>query len=190
MAGEFAAGGVVEAAFGEGFAILHETVKHVVGQIIMFKSILKSLESTLDGVAPVVQQIRRLSLALGHPEKETKRLIEQMKKGNELVLKCSKIKRWSWNYCFKAYSYSIKLKKLNNAIEKFCQIDLTVQNTRTALETLIKVNQNTTTVLETAAKVDLVLEEVTRQNSEFKEFLSNLEVKVTKKDINLNWLPK
>ncbi|KAK7845809.1 putative disease resistance protein [Quercus suber] len=129
----------------------------------MFKSILKSLESTLDGVAPVVQEIRRLSLALGHPEKETKRTNEE---GKELVLKCSKIKRWSWNYCFKAYSYSIKLKKLNNTTEKFCQIDLTVQNTRTAFETLIKVNQNTTTVLETAAKVDLVLEEVTRQNSE------------------------
>nr|POE92610.1 hypothetical protein CFP56_62606 [Quercus suber] len=72
MAGELAAGCVVGAAFAEGFAILHETVKHVVGQIIMFKSILKSLESTLDGVAPVVQEIRRLSLALGHPEKETK----------------------------------------------------------------------------------------------------------------------
>ncbi|KAK7848881.1 putative disease resistance protein, partial [Quercus suber] len=164
-----AAGGFVGAAFGEGFAILHDTVKHVVGQIIMFKSILKSLESTLDGIAPVVQEIRRSSLALDHPDEETKRLIEQMKKGKELILKCSKIKRWNLNYCFKAYSYSIKLKKLNNAIEKFCQIDLTVQNTRTALETLIKVNQTTTAVLETAAKVDLVLKEVTKQNSESKK---------------------
>ena len=77
MAGALVAGGVVGAAFGEGFAILHETVQHVVGQIIMFKSIFKSLESTLDGVAPVVQEIRRLSLALDHPDKETKRLIEQ-----------------------------------------------------------------------------------------------------------------
>ena len=161
MAGALVAGGVVGAAFGEGFAILHETVKHVVGQIIMFKSILKSLESTLDGIAPVVQEIRRLSLALDHPDKETKRLIQQMKKGKELVLKCSKIKRWSWNYYFKAYFYAKKLKKLNNAIEKFCQIDLTVQNTRTALETLIKVNQTRTTVLETEAKVDRVLEGVT-----------------------------
>ena len=68
------AGGVVGAAFGEGFAILHETVKHAVGLIIMFKSILKSLESTLDSVAPVVQEIRQLSLALDHPNNETKRL--------------------------------------------------------------------------------------------------------------------
>ena len=46
--------GVVGVAFGEGFAILRDTVKHVVGQIIVFKSELKRLESTLDGVAPMV----------------------------------------------------------------------------------------------------------------------------------------
>ncbi|XP_075636183.1 putative disease resistance protein At5g66900 [Castanea sativa] len=166
MAGALVAGGVVGAAFGEVFATLHETVKHVVGHIIMFKSILKRLESTLDAISPQVQEIREFSKALDRPEKETKSLIEEMEKGKELILKCSKIKRWSWNYCFKAYSYSIKLKKLNNAIEKFCQIDLTVQNTRTGLETLTKVNQITTAVLDTGAKVDLVLEEVTKQNSE------------------------
>ncbi|KAF3952397.1 hypothetical protein CMV_022039 [Castanea mollissima] len=166
MAGALVAGGVVGAAFGEVFATLHETVKHVVGHIIMFKSILKSLESTLDAIAPQVQEIRELSKALDRPEKETKSLIEKMEKGKELVLKCSKIKRWSWNYCFKAYSYSIKLKKLNNAIEKFCQINLTVQNTRTGFETLTKVNQITTAVSDTGAKVDLVLKEVTKQNSE------------------------
>ena len=155
MAGALVAGGVVGAAFGEGFTSLHDTVKHVVGQIIMFKSILKSLESTLDGIAPVVQEIKELSRDLDRPEKETKSLIEKMEKGKELVLKCSKIKRWSWNYYFKAYFYAKKLKKLNSAIEKFCQINLTVQNARTVLEALTKVN--------------LVLEEVTMQNSESKK---------------------
>ena len=58
---DLALGGVVGAAFGEGFAILHDTVKHVVGQIIMFKSELKRLESTLDGVAPMVREIEELS---------------------------------------------------------------------------------------------------------------------------------
>ena len=53
---DLASGGVVGAAFGEGFAIFHDTVKHVVGQIIMFKS-----ESTLDGVAPMVREIEKLS---------------------------------------------------------------------------------------------------------------------------------
>ena len=58
---DLALGGVVGAAFGEGFAILPDTIKHVVGQIIMFKSELKRLESTLDGVAPMVQEIEESS---------------------------------------------------------------------------------------------------------------------------------
>ena len=149
---DLAAGGVVGAAFGEGFAILHDTVKHVVGQIIMFKSELKCLESTLDGIAPTVREIKELSKALDFPEKETKSLIEQMEKGKELVLKCSKIKRW--NYYFKAYSYSSKLSKLNKAIEKFCQVNLIVQNTRNGLETLTGVSRNTEIGLKTLMGVN------------------------------------
>nr|POE67357.1 protein da1-related 5 [Quercus suber] len=140
MAAASVAGNVVGAAFGEVFAILHDTVKNVVGQAIVFKSNLEDLKSTLDGVAPLVREIRELSLALNRPEKDTKILIEQMDKGTKLVLKCSKIKRWSWNYCFKAYSYAGKLKELNGAIEKFCRVNLIVQNTRTGLESLTKLN--------------------------------------------------
>ncbi|XP_030967699.1 probable disease resistance protein At5g66900 isoform X1 [Quercus lobata] len=140
MAAAFVAGNVVGAAFGEGFAILHDTVKNVVGQAIVFKSNLEDLKSTLDGVAPVVREIKELSLALNRPETDTKVLIEQMDKGTKLVLKCSKIKRWSWNYCFRAYYYAGKLKELNDAIEKFCRVNLIVQNTRTGLETLTKLN--------------------------------------------------
>ncbi|KAF3958543.1 hypothetical protein CMV_016564 [Castanea mollissima] len=140
MAAAFVAGNVVGAAFGEVLAILHDAVKNVVGQAIVFKSNPEDLKSTLDGVAPVVREIRELSLALNRPKKDTKVLIEQMDKGTKLVLKCSKIKRWSWNYCFKAYSYAGKLKELNDAIEKFCRVNLIVQNTRTGLETLTKLN--------------------------------------------------
>ena len=160
-------GGVVGAAFGEGFATLHKTVKHVVGQIIMFKSILKRLESTLDGIAPVVQEIRRLSLALDRPEEETKSLIEKMKKGEELVLECSKItiKRcWSLNYCVKAYSYSKQLKELNDAIEKFCQVDLAFQIARTVLENSVKLDQNINIATQTLAVVNGIRDQMNDQN--------------------------
>ena len=76
-----------------------------------------------------------------------------MEKGKELVLKCSKIKRRNWNYCVKAYSYSNKLSKLNKAIEKFCQVNLIVQNTRNGLETLTLVSQNTKIGLKTLTGV-------------------------------------
>nr|XP_023894780.1 probable disease resistance protein At5g66900 [Quercus suber] len=170
---DLASGGVVGAAFGEGFAILHDTVKHVAGQIIMFKSELKRLESTLDGVAPMVREIEELSQALNFPVKETQSLVEQMKKGKELVLKCSKIKRRNWNYCVKAYSYSSKLSKLNRAIEKFCQVNLMVQNTRNGLETLTLVN-------ESKRALNLVLKHVESQNSDMKRKYGTLSCAVPK----------
>uniref|UniRef100_A0A7N2M0T9 RPW8 domain-containing protein n=1 Tax=Quercus lobata TaxID=97700 RepID=A0A7N2M0T9_QUELO len=64
---------------------------------------------------------------------ETRSLIEHMKKGENLVHKCSKIP-W-WNYLFKVY-YSPKLKELEDEIVRFYQVDLQVHNTRNGLRTL------------------------------------------------------
>ena len=57
MAGALDAPRVVGAAFGEVF----QKVKHVGDQTIVFnKSILKSLESTVDGIAPEMENWRPL----------------------------------------------------------------------------------------------------------------------------------
>ena len=127
------AGAALGAAFGEGFADFRVVVKYVVDRARMFKPILKRLESTLDRLAPTVIEIGRLSEQLTLPEVETKSLIEHMKKGENLVRKCSKIP-W-WNYLFKVY-YSPKLKELEDEIIRFCQVDLQVPNTRNGLRTL------------------------------------------------------
>ena len=108
MAAAFVGGAALGAAFGEGFAVLHVTVKDVVSKARMFKPILKHLESTLDRLAPTVNEITQSIEQLDLPEVETKSLIEHMEEGEKLVPKCLKI-RW-WNYCFKLY-YSPKLKK-------------------------------------------------------------------------------
>ena len=157
-------GAVVGAAFGEGFAILHGTVKHVVGEIIMFKSFLERLESTLDSIAPQAQKIKELNLAHDRPENEIKSLIEKMEMGNELVLKCSKMKRWSLDYCVKAYSYSKQLKELNDAIEKFCQVDLAFQIARTVLENSVKLDQNINIATQTLAVVNGIRDQMNDQN--------------------------
>ena len=157
-------GALVGAAFGEGFAILHGTVKHVVGEIIMFKSFLERLESTLDSIAPQAQKIKELNLAHDRPENEIKSLIEKMEMGNELVLKCSKMKRWSLNYLVKAYSYSKQLKELNDAIEKFCQVDLAFQTARTVLENSVKLDQNINIAKQTLAVVNGIRDQMNDQN--------------------------
>ncbi|KAK7848880.1 putative disease resistance protein, partial [Quercus suber] len=129
--------GVVGAAFGEGFATLHETVKNVIGQAIMFKSVFEDLSATLESLESLVKEIRRLNLALDLPEKEIERLVKLMKNGTKLVDKCSKIQ--PYNIFSKAY-YALKIKELNEAIEKFCKVELQVQIGRTTLQTLVGVN--------------------------------------------------
>ncbi|XP_030975082.1 probable disease resistance protein At5g66900 isoform X4 [Quercus lobata] len=131
------AGAALGAAFGEGFTVLHNTVTDVVSKARMFKPILKRLASTLDRLVPTVDEIKRLSEQLELPERETKRLLEQMEEGAKLVSKCLKI-RW-WNYVFKV-QYSSKLEELDKEILRFCQVDLNALCTRNGLRTLETVN--------------------------------------------------
>uniref|UniRef100_A0A7N2LYM7 RPW8 domain-containing protein n=1 Tax=Quercus lobata TaxID=97700 RepID=A0A7N2LYM7_QUELO len=137
MAAAFVGGAALGAAFGEGFAVLHDTVKDVVSKARMFKPILKRLESTLNNLAPMVNEITQLSEQLDLRKVETENLIKNMKKGEKLVRKCLKI-RW-WNYCFKVY-YSYKLEELDKEIVRFCQVDLQVHSARNGLRTLVNVN--------------------------------------------------
>ena len=131
------AGAALGAAFGEGFTVLHNTVTDVVSKARMFKPILKRLASTLDRLVPTVDEIKRLSEQLELPERETKRLMEQMDEGEKLVRKCLKI-RW-WNFVLKV-RYSFKLEELDKEIKRFCQLDLLALCTRNVLRILVGVN--------------------------------------------------
>jgi hypothetical protein len=127
---------VLETVLGEAFSQLFETVKDVVNKARMFESILTHLRSTLTSLVPLVEEIRRLNIEVGHPEEEINILIEQMKKGTKLVSKCSKIS-W-WNYCMKS-QYAGKLCELDEDIGRFFQVDLQAWNARNVLETLVEV---------------------------------------------------
>ena len=110
MAAAFVGVAALGTAFGEGFAVLHDTVKDVVSKARMFKPILKRLESTLDRFAPTVNEITQLSEQLDLPKVETENLIEHMEEGEKLVLNCLKI-RW-WNYWCKCFVRLTKLEVL------------------------------------------------------------------------------
>ncbi|KAK7850694.1 mitogen-activated protein kinase kinase kinase 5 [Quercus suber] len=126
MAAAYVGGAALEETFLEVFAVLHDTVKNVGSKAHMFKPILRHLESTLDRLLPMIKDIKLLSQQLDCPEEETLDLIEEMKKGEKLVRKCSKT-RWR-NYCFKVH-YAIKLCKLDEDIARFGQVDLQMQKT-------------------------------------------------------------
>ncbi|KAM4117999.1 hypothetical protein ACB094_02G167500 [Castanea mollissima] len=133
-----AAGAALGLVFQEVVAVLHDAVKEVGSKALMFEPILKSLESQLGSLAPLVEDIRQLSEQLDLRKVESETLIEHMRKGEKLVRKCSKI-RW-WNYCFKVH-YSTKLKELDEEIVKFCQVNLQVYSTRNALLAMSSMNR-------------------------------------------------
>ena len=76
MAETLVGGAAFRATFGEVFAVLRDTIKDVVHKVRMYKPILKRLESTLNRLTPMVNQIRELGKQFDLPEEETKRLME------------------------------------------------------------------------------------------------------------------
>ena len=122
MAAAFVGGAALGAAFREGFAVLHVTVKDVVSKARMFKPILKHLESTLDRLAPTVNEITQSSEQLGLPEVETKSLIEHMEEGEKLVLNCLKIR---WGTIVSNYTTPLNLKswskKSSGSVSLICK---------------------------------------------------------------------
>ena len=64
-------GAALGAVLGEVFNVLHDTVKCVGSDALMFKPILKSLQFNLNLLATVVEEIRQLNKKLDHTEEET-----------------------------------------------------------------------------------------------------------------------
>ncbi|XP_075653174.1 putative disease resistance protein At5g66900 isoform X1 [Castanea sativa] len=135
-------GATLGEAFAEVFAVLYDTVKKVGNKDCSFNPCIKNLEFTLDRLLPIVKDIKRSINQIDLPEKKTKRLIEEMKIGEKLIRKRSKI-RW-WNYCFN-FCCPTELCELNEDIARFCKDDLEANSTRND-ETEISMNLNIVTL--------------------------------------------
>ncbi|KAK4712246.1 hypothetical protein R3W88_006759 [Solanum pinnatisectum] len=127
------------AALGPVFDLLLKSVIDVGIHIATFRSKFLSLKQTLTDIKPVFDDIERLSKALDGRDEEIDMFKKQLMKGEELVLKCSKIKRCD---PLKKWSYSRKLTKLDNSLVKFCQIHGLIQVVRDSKQILVKVNEN------------------------------------------------
>ncbi|XP_049384769.1 probable disease resistance protein At5g66900 [Solanum stenotomum] len=127
------------AALGPVFDLLLKSVIDVGIHIATFRSKFLSLKETLVYIKPVFDDIERLSKVLDGRDEEIDMFKKQLMKGEELVLKCSKIKRCD---PLKKWSYSRKLTKLDNSLVKFCQIHGLIQVVRDTKQILVKVNEN------------------------------------------------
>lgn len=133
MASAFVGSAARGAALEQAFKLLYKTVIDVTKQTIAFKPILERLKSTLDVLDPLVKDIQRFNKELDRPENETKDLIEQMKKGEKLVRKYSKLP-W-WKNCMRCH-YANKLCKLEEALLRFFDVNAQALSLRNGMETM------------------------------------------------------
>ncbi|XP_028764113.1 probable disease resistance protein At5g66900 [Neltuma alba] len=103
---------------------------------IQFRPTLERMATTLRSIKPVIEEIKQYNRQLDRSEDETKKLIEDVKNGEKLVLKCSKI-QW-WECCYRP-QYQEQLEDLDQSLVRFFQVDMPVQTARDVKETLVEV---------------------------------------------------
>ncbi|CAN6578831.1 unnamed protein product [Malus baccata var. baccata] len=123
------------AALGAVFEVLFSAVQQTKEKTRMFKRILGHLESTLDSIKPLIEEIAEYNKVLHLTEEELESFRVEMENGVELVRKCSKVSLWARN---KKYEYTNKLLGLDESLQRLKNI-LRVQLTRDARETLVSV---------------------------------------------------
>ncbi|WVZ25252.1 hypothetical protein V8G54_003796 [Vigna mungo] len=112
---------VLDALVGHVLDELLSTVREMKDRAVKFRDTLEKLHSILEKVEPMARQIDGLNKRLDKPAKESQKLIDEMKKGKELVNECDKIDLW--NCCYKASSQE-KLQDLIDSISLYFQLDI------------------------------------------------------------------
>ncbi|KAG2298585.1 hypothetical protein Bca4012_009831 [Brassica carinata] len=92
-----------------------------------FKPLFKELASTIERLAPIFQEIDLFQERLDPGNKEFVVLTRLMLDAKKMVHKCSRVRVYN---LVKINSYTNKIKKINDDIVKFCQIDLQLMRHR------------------------------------------------------------
>lgn len=127
---------VLDAVAGKVLDELLRAVVDMKDRALKFRATLERLEKTLKSIEPLAKQIDGLNKKLDRPAEETEKLIDLMKNGKNLVLKCNKVE-W-WNCCHKA-NYQEELEELDGDIGRFFNLDMQGQTNRNTLETQVMV---------------------------------------------------
>ncbi|KAF5736110.1 hypothetical protein HS088_TW14G00244 [Tripterygium wilfordii] len=127
---------MVDAATGLVFDQLFRTVSNIVQKPMMYSSNLERMKATLTSITSIAKEIDGFNKVLDRRKEEVEQLMTIIKEGEELVLKCAKIKRWN---LYKKSRYADKLRELEEALVSFCQMAMQFQQTRDQKETLLEV---------------------------------------------------
>ncbi|KVI01724.1 Disease resistance protein [Cynara cardunculus var. scolymus] len=119
----------------EPISKLSDAVIFVATTTADFKPQLEQLSITLQRITSKVDEITKLNRELDRPEQDSTMFTSIIKKAEDLVNKCLKIK---WNY-FKKFTHSLKLKDVNNKLLRVFQLEAQADQCRDGKETLLEV---------------------------------------------------
>ncbi|KAI7739526.1 hypothetical protein M8C21_026746, partial [Ambrosia artemisiifolia] len=121
--------------FSEPISRLSDAVIHVIRTTSDFKPQLTQLKNTLDRIEPIIVDIQNHNRKLPRTSAEQDMFVDEIQDAIKLVQKCLKIK---WNF-FKRFTYSLKLKDLDQRLVRFFQIEVQAVQCRDIKEILEEV---------------------------------------------------
>ncbi|CAK7339412.1 unnamed protein product [Dovyalis caffra] len=138
------AGFVAEKVLGE----LLKSVKEAMKKKKKLETTLKSMESKLNSIIPVVKSINELNIKLDREDEDMGRLWKQIKEGQKLVRECSKGSRC--RACFKKPNCTEELRDLDNSLKTFYDFVLPLKEAKILIETREDVQE----ILDKAKRID------------------------------------
>ncbi|KAK1373586.1 RPW8 domain-containing protein [Heracleum sosnowskyi] len=139
-------GGVVGVAFSD----LEKAFIKVIKTIARFKSTFKRLKATMDAIDLIFMDTRKLEQILERPQTELDFFAEELRRGTDLILLCSKIKSWN---LYEKYGYSKKLQSFEKGLTRFFQISVQAHQVRS-------IRQVSKGVSDLSVKLDVVKKEI------------------------------
>ncbi|KAK9076978.1 hypothetical protein SSX86_005313 [Deinandra increscens subsp. villosa] len=120
----------------ESITKLTSIIIYVATTTANFKPELAQLQRTLNRIAPLISDVVKLNQILDRPKPQSDMFIDEIRDAEKLVRKCLKIKR---NF-IKKFTYSLKLKDLNNKLLRFFQLEVQADQSRDIKQTLVEVS--------------------------------------------------
>ncbi|CAI0554165.1 unnamed protein product [Linum tenue] len=136
-------------------AVMGELLKAVLEaqrKAAAFKPTLQEIESTLETIIPIAAEIQELSEVLHQDKREIEPLMQVIREGKDLVLKCSRIR---WYTCWKKPSYKDKLDALEGSLKSYLDLVLQLQMARDIKKNLVEVKKVQVMVLDRGRRAGL-----------------------------------
>ncbi|KAL6206257.1 hypothetical protein ACLB2K_023505 [Fragaria x ananassa] len=106
---------MAEFVLDKAFEALCAGVEDLIVKNFIFKSLFADAKSRLDELAPLIREMAQYNEKMDRPKKEMEALEGVMKKGQELVIKCSKIRGWN---PFKKFKYAKQLLEWDESLKR------------------------------------------------------------------------